>query len=413
MPAHATITLALMADDREKDMSDLETRLAYVKRLPTILSRLLSTHNLDAYRLCSSKRNQHSFLHMRHRILGVSGILGALVAVTLCSTAMNTKSYADSSTKYRVALAMYAFQNLRAMPIMNNRSIAVGDVVGIETESVLRSAKVCYPSLSEMEIFSGQDKIKVSHDAALQVAGIAGTRQYSIFAVDLQQHLSGRSVLLIDNLKGYAPDPDQYELERHKVSSSEPCQRVHTVYDGSSARNILVSTVYRAVVSGQFHFSNSEIRDVNFSINPWRFLLDQPNVEIRSEDDLTMIHVTGRSWGSIAVQALRLDLEKLAQLYALFGENPETVAEYERQVHRYLTAENPGILEEIRLGFLDFLERFGFPIESIEDLRNQLVEQGTVVTAEEIEEVPQEWWDAVGVVGAGVEIIGSDVEPPE
>jgi len=370
------------------------------------MRRLLSTKNLDICWLSLSKRNQRSSVRVLHRIVSV------LVAFILCGAAMSTKSYGDSPTKYRVALAMYAFQKLRAMPIINNRSIAVGDVVSIETESVLRSAEVCYPSLSEKEIFSGQDKIEVSHDTALQAAGIAGMRQYSVFRADLQQALSGRSVLLIDNLKGYAPDPDQYELEHHNVSSAIPCQLVHTIRDGNSATNILVSSVYRADISGRVYFRNSEFREVSVSTSPWRWLLGLAQVELRSEDNLTVIHLTGRNWGSVAVQALRLNLEELARLYTLFGENPQTIAEYERHVHRYLVAEELGISEEIRLFFSNIFEELGLS-DSIGDIKRRLVEGGTVVTAEQIEEVPQEWWDAVGVVAAGAEIIGSDVEPPQ
>ena len=388
-------------------MRNVEHHLPIVKLLLSIIERPLSADNYFVRRFRSPKRSKHTSVSVLHFIVGV------IVAVILCVAAMNVKSYAESPTKYRVALAMYAFQTLRAMPIINNRSIAVGDVVSIETESVLRSAAVCYPGLREREIFSGHDTIEVSHDTALHVAGIAGINQYADFKADLQQVLSGRSVLLINNLKGYAPDPDQYELDRDKVSLQARCQLVHTVYDGNSATNILVSSVYRADISGGFYFSNSEMRGVNVSTDPWRWLLGHAGVNIRSEDGLSVVHVTGRSWGSIAAKARRINLDELAQFYVLFEENPETVASYKRLVHQYLTSEDPSVWEEIGWSFSNFFEKLGLSFTSIEDVKRRLTEKGTVPTAEQIEEVRQESWDAVGVVAAGAEIIRGNTESPQ
>ena len=378
------------------------------KHLRTILGHLSFSRKLQDYWLRLTKRCQRSSLRVVvHCIVGVS------VAAISSGAPMNATSYADSSTQIRAALAMYSFQNLRAMPLINNRSVSVGDVIDIGTESVLRSAEVCYPNLSERETSSGHDMIAVSYETALQLTGIAEMARFSDFEADLQQVLFGHSVLLMENLKGYAPDPDQYELDRSKVSPDVRCQLVQAVLNGNSTTSILASSVYHADISGGFYFENREMQDVNVSANSLRWLLGHASIGIHQEDVGSTIHLTDRNWGSVAVQALRLDLKELARLYTLFGENPESIAKYERQVYRYLTGDDPSLLEEVRLVFLDFWEWAGLRLESIEDLKRRLIEKGTVVTAEEIQEIPQEWWDAAGVVGAGVEIVGSDGEKTE
>ncbi len=375
-----------------------------VKSVRSFLGYLSFTGELQECQLRLSKRYQY------FTIRAVHFVFNALVAAIFSCVAMNATSHADSSTKFRVALAMYAFQNLRAMPIINNRSISVGDVIDIGTESVLQSSGVCYPNLNERTTSSGQDTIAVSYDTVLQLTGTVGMPRFSDFEADLQQVLSGRSVLLVENLAGYAPDPDQYELSRSMVSPDVRCQLVREIHNGNSPTSILASAVYRADISGGFYFKSSEMQDFNVSTNLLRRLWGQANIGIYHEDARLTIHLTDRNRGSVAVQAFRLDLNELAELYTLFGENPQSISEYERQVHRYLTADDPGILEEIRLHFLDFFESIGLRAESIEDLKRRLIENGSPVMEEEIQEVPQEWWDAVGVVGAGAEIIGGDVE---
>ena len=375
-----------------------------VKSVRSLLGHFSFTNELQECRLRLSKRCQCFTLRSVHFVFS------ALVATIFSCVAMNATSHADSSTKFRVALAMYAFQNLRAMPIINNRSISVGDVIDIGTESVLQSSRVCYTNLNERETSSGHDTIAVSYDTVLQLTGIAEMQRFSDFEADLQNVLSGRSVLLIENLKRYAPDPDQYELSRPMVSPDVRCQLVRNVHNRNSPTSILASSVYRAKISGGFYFRNSEMREVSASTNSLDWLLGHADIGIYHEDAGLTIHLTDRNWGSVAVQAFRLDLNELAELYTLFGENPQSIAEYEMQVHRYLTADDPDTWEEIKLHFLEFFESIGLRAESIDDLKRRLIENGSLVTEEEVQEVPQEWWDAVGVVGAGVEIIGSDVE---
>ena len=238
-----------------------------LKHHRSILSYLSITKILEGCWFCLSGRCH------RFSLRAVHCVVGTLIAAVLSGAVMSATSYADSSTQFRAALAMYAFQKLRAMPIMNNRSISVGDVIDIRTESVLRSAEVCYPNLDERETSSDHDMITVSYDTALQFTGIAEMARFSDFDADLQKVLSGRSVLLIEDLKRYAPDPDLYELDRSKVSPDVRCQLVQEVHNCNPATSILASSVYRADISGGFYFGSSEMQDINVSTNPLYWLL--------------------------------------------------------------------------------------------------------------------------------------------
>lgn len=310
----------------------------------------------------------------------------------------------QGSNQYRVALSKYAFQNLKAMPIFHNKRIAVGDLIDIANEQVSRSASRCYPDLNTALGQEQYDYFEIALGNAISVSGGAEVRQAVRADAALKSALMKNSVLFIDRMQRTSPIPDQLTLSRANINDSQECDYVREIERQTSNEHMIVSVLYRAEISGGFLFGADEEQKAEAATRKLTDNVGEAEIAVRRSGNQTEIHLTGSQLGTIAVQGRKLDREALAKLYVLLQESPQTIAELEEIVHTYITTDAPSIEKEIGWFFRGYMEKLGLGDEDIDGLKIQLFAEDPEkpTYAATLDDIPQEHWDAAGVIAAGL-----------
>ena len=346
-----------------------------------------------------------TIIHHRTRsrpCLKFVGSFASLAAFALIVSLTPVTTSAQPQAKYRAAVAIFSFQELRAMPIFTNPTIKVGDVINVEYETTEVAAEMCFPNLTTRPpSFIGDHARRVSSDTALELSGASRINPMISADASFSNAISAYSFIVIDNIVRFQPEPDQTALSRDNVSNHSVCDVVRGLFDNQLQSRLLATTVYSASVFGLFQYASTERVQAGLAFDQLTRRLGSGNVSIRHSSGGSQIHIARRPEGTFAVQWSRINLDELARIYAYFQAPQQNLQEFERQVHLYLTGEDPGLLSEIKASLSRILSGLGFYENRLETLKKRLTEGGTLV---DVAELDAQQMNAAGLVAGAAAI---------
>ncbi|WP_147438900.1 hypothetical protein [Roseovarius spongiae] len=336
-------------------------------------------------------------------------------SIVLGGIAIASPSFSQEAKDLHTAIAYYAFRELKAMPVLTNRTVVVGDVISVSPyEEVLAPAADCYLSLrtkpeQEDGARSGRTHhVKISVDIVGAIAGSADVRRIVTAEAALEALFKNSSAVVFSGVTGSVPDPSIQELFPRKVENIEDCRPTLETLAQHRYDRLLVTRTYSGSIDAGFVFERGTSTEISAATDVIGRFFSDASVTVRGETNSN--HVLLGKWenGVIAVQSSRLNLSRLAEAWLVMNENIDTVIGLEGLVQEYLQNESFEIREGIRGAIRNQLEEWGFYGQDFENYRRQIFagEEGSEYSPEDI---PEEHWRAAAALAAAILIASENV----
>ncbi|EPX76803.1 hypothetical protein Salmuc_04689 [Salipiger mucosus DSM 16094] len=288
------------------------------------------------------------------------------------------------------------------MPILRNRTIRVGDIMKVDPyEDVLAAASRCYLSLETQDDSPRSHYMWTSLEAVVEASAGAEIKKVVEAEAGLQGAFEKSAAIIFEDITATVPDPDMQELHADKVENIDGCRPTLEVLKSRRYDSILATRIYQATVSAGFVFDTSGDANAKAAAGKLTKQLSDVSGEVSVQGGKEWVTLGEWTHGVIAVQSSRLNPDELARAWLLMNENPETLAQLERLLGEYYSAEDPGRWQELKWTIKNFLEEYGWAEETIDDLRRRIYgSEG--VEAVSLEDIPAEHWRATGALAAAM-----------
>jgi len=331
-----------------------------------------------------------------------------LKSVFLGAIFISSPAFSQQAKDVETAIAYYAFQQLKAMPIISNRTVRVGDLLIVNRqEDVLAAASRCYPTLrtkSEEENGAASGRthhISMSIETVASIAAEANVRRLITAEATLEALFKDSSAVVFSGVTGTVPDPDIQELFSDKVETTQECRPTTETLAQHRYDRVLVTRTYSGSIDVGFAFERGTSAEIAAATDVIGQYISDASVTAEAARNSKRAILGNWDRGVIAVQSSRLNPNRLAEAWLVMNQDIDTVIELEELVQEYLQSDDFEIREGIAGAIRNLFEEWGYFQQDFIEYRRSIFagEEGQEYSPQDI---PDEHWRAAAAFAAAI-----------